>query len=48
MTQKEIKKASNKLQKLWDYIRFHTENKVWDKIQDAVDLEIQLTGEDGR
>ena len=45
LKEKEIKKAQNDLQKLWDYIRSHTSNNLWDKINKAVDLELLLEEE---
>lgn len=48
MTTQEIKQKQKKLDKLWDSVRMEIGNSTWDLIQEAVELEIQLTAEDGR
>jgi hypothetical protein len=45
MTQQEKQK---KLDRIWDSVRMEIGNSTWDLIQEAVELEIELSREDGR
>ena len=48
MTQAEIKEAREVLQNQWDYIRGHIDDRMWEMINTAVELELQLEAECGK
>ena len=48
MTNKEWEQLTKKGAKLWDKIRLKVDNDVWDMINEAVEIELQLEAECGQ